>query len=52
VPTAPEGRLDVVMAKAAGAAAAVPIDRVTVAVAVLPNLRAAELESVTLTPKE
>jgi hypothetical protein len=50
----PEDRDEVAMVKAVGVTGASAIDRVTVAVAVLPNFRlpAAGLESVTLTPKE
>lgn len=54
VPCVPEGKLDVVMAKDVGLAAAAATFMVTVAVAVLFNLRppSPKLESVTFTPKE
>ena len=54
VPCVPEGKLDVVMVKAVDVTGAAAIDSVTFEVVVLSNLRlpAAELESVTLTPKE
>jgi hypothetical protein len=54
VPCVPEGKLDVVMVKAVDVGGTAAIDRVTVAVAVLSDIRlpAAALESVTLTPKE
>jgi hypothetical protein len=53
-PCVPEGKFDVVMARAAGVATAAATVMVTVAVAVLFDFRSPseELESVTLTPKE
>jgi hypothetical protein len=54
VPCVAEGRLEVVMVKAVGVAGPEAIDRVTVEVVVVPDVRlpAAWLESLTLTPKE
>jgi hypothetical protein len=51
-PCVPGGRLDVLIVKADDPAEAGPIDRVTVAVAVLSSRLTGELESVTFTLKE